>query len=260
MLALVFFSLIEGGRSIYLGLMISTGMLGFAGGQVNRMKSVSRSFFLIVILMGCVVLIAKKTYEYAALHGKMGEAELLKYEAQSSSKIGLLSGRSQFVSVILAVYDSPLLGHGSWALDKNGYGIRAAELLEDDFAINSFYRQPVLGMIPTHSHIFCAYVWHGVLGAIFWLYVLWVLYCTFRCYLGVEPELYAYLAISIPALSWAVLFSPFGGRVATITTLVVCLLLKKKYNSKTIDQANKYCDIFASFEDRSCYNRGHGKH
>jgi hypothetical protein len=147
---------------------------------------------------------------------------------QSESKIGLLSGRSHFVAVFYAVCDSPILGHGSWAVDYKGYGVRAMAWLGEYQSIEQYYRAGGIDWIPTHSHIMAAYVWHGLLGAVFWVYVLVIIWRTFSRNLGVVPELFGYFALTLPSLVWAIFFSPFGGRVGFAFTMVVCLLIRKK--------------------------------
>ncbi len=66
------------------------------------------------------------------------------------------------------------------------------------------------GLIPSHSFIFGAWVEAGILGAVFWAYVLWL---TGRnlVYLSQMQEvltpLIAYLSF---IMLWDVVFSPFG--------------------------------------------------
>lgn len=233
-LGVAVFSLIQGGRSAFLALLISAGMLFLVGGNVSKIRRVAKQIPAIMVALLVLVYAAKLIYKGVAMHGYMGEAELHKYETQAASKIGIMSGRNHFIAVYYAVCDSPILGHGSWARDYRGYGIRAAEWMEDDVAIEHYYSHPGISWIPAHSHIFCAYVWHGVLGAVFWCYVLWVMWQTFRHYLGEVPEVFSILALSLPSFLWAILFSPFGGRVSAATTIVLCLLIK---NSRKRRQA-----------------------
>ena len=236
-LGLAVFGLLEGGRSAFLALMMSAGLMLVGGGSAMRIRKVSRMIPLMFLSLVILSMGAKILYEEAAKRELMGEGERDKFEEQSASKLGLLSGRSQFVPIALAIKDSPLIGHGSWAIDYKGYAIRAAEWMEDDKTLSILYRKGGVGYIPGHSHILVAYLWHGILGAVFWVYVLWILWRTFRHNLGVVPELYGYLVLSLPPLIWAIFFSPFGGRVSTVTVLVVCLLVKRLNEPQWISRA-----------------------
>lgn len=226
-LCVAIYSLYSGGRSMFLSLLISSGLMFLVGGKITKIKHVRRLQPIMIITALLLVFLAKKGYEYAATHDYMGEDERQKYETQSKSKIGLLMGRGTIVDSALAIWDSPFIGHGSWALDYKGFNVRALEWLEDDKALEEFYKMGSITYIQGHSHILTAYIWHGFFGGVFWVYVLWVVWRTFRLYLGIVPELYGYLAFTLPYLIWNILFSPFGDRVATITLLTVCLMLNK---------------------------------
>jgi len=165
----------------------------------------------------------------------MGEYELKKFETESETKIGVLSGRSNFISTYFAVKDSPIIGHGSWAKDYSGYGLKTAYLIDDYSKINYYRNRSDPGWIPGHSHIFTAYIWHGILGALFWIYVLIILWGTFRYYMGNIPELFAYFAIALPNLFWAILFSPFGGRVTVVMVIVLSVLVRHQEYSPNQD-------------------------
>jgi hypothetical protein len=230
-LGMAVFSLLQGGRSTFLGLLMSAAFLALIGGRLDRLKRLSRNMVALLVVLTLMGLGALLIYGAAVTHGYLGETELRKYELQKDSRIGLLSGRSHFVVAFYAWCDSPILGHGSWAIDYNGYEERALDWVMPNQTIKA--GSVSLGWIPTHSHILGALVWHGLLGGIFWCYVLWLVERTVRYRLGVVPELFGYFAYTMPPMLWAILFSPFGGRVATITLLVVCLL------ARNIDQCRR---------------------
>lgn len=222
-LAVAIFALVEGGRANFLATGISTGMMLFAARGEAHVRHIARIVPLMLFTVIVFALLAKVGYQYAAVNGYMGETEEQKYEKQSSSKIGLLSGRPEFLAVALAIRDSPILGHGSWAIDFEDYNGQAAELLGDE----TLPASRGLGYINAHSHIMCAYIWHGVLGAIFWLYVLAVMWHFFRHDMGVVPELYGWAAVVLPSMLWAILFSPFSERVMKVCIIVVFLLIRQ---------------------------------
>lgn len=223
-------ALLEGGRSSFMSTLLSCVMLVFALGNKSQIRYITRRTLLLLLVMIATVLVSKLGYKYAAESGWMGDVELKKYEQQSASRIGLMSGRYEFLAVALAVRDSPILGHGSWALDYVGYDEHAREIVGEEAAPAS----TGIGYIPSHSHIMCAYVWHGILGAVFWIYVLGVLWHVFRHDMGVVPELYGWLAVMLPSMLWNILFSPFGERVIKVCAIVVFLLLKQMHRQSQL--------------------------
>ena len=228
-LGLALFSLYEGGRGVFLSLTISAGILFLAGGRSAGIIRMPRKIILLVFMVLLLSYSAKQTYEYMVKNNYLGAAELNKYEMQVESKIGLLSGRSQFVSFFYAVFDSPILGHGSWVLDWSGYNVRAMEWLEEYENIKIYNTQGKVDYLNAHSHIMTAYLWHGVLGAVFWFYVLILLWRTIIIYVRATPEFFGYLALTVPGVTWAIMFSPLTTRVSTTFLLVVCLLVRRQY-------------------------------
>lgn len=228
-IGIAIFALFEGGRSSFLVKLISVSLFLFVDGSVGRIRKLPRIFpvlFIILILAGYL---AKIGYEYAVTRGYMGDDEMKKHEVQASSKFGLLlGGRSEILSAYFAVLDSPILGHGSWPLDYKGYNIRAAELMDIEITSRMRYH---LGLIRCHSHITTAYVWHGVLGFMFWCYCLYIINKTFFLKLGYFPELFGYFVLVYPSSMWAFFFSPFNHRIGFITLLVMCLFVCMRTNS-----------------------------
>ena len=163
-------------------------------------------------------------YEQAVARGYMSERALQTYERQASGSFGvLLGGRSEIYTAARAVMDSPIIGHGSWAKDA-GHAARFLELRLLGYDLRPLSR---LGsdLIPTHSHLMGGWVEAGILGAVFWL---WVLLLTFRVlsslYLVREPlgPLIAFVGFVI---LWDVVFSPFGAeRRLTVSFNVVLMM------------------------------------
>jgi len=179
-------------------------------------------------------------YEYAANVGMLGLKAQKEYEQESSGKYGLLlGGRSELLGSIPAIYDSPILGHGSWARDpkyilmqitaenvfgyKGGSDITRADLEE--------------GLIPAHSYLFQAWVDAGIVGALFWG---WVFVFTAKTLMRVYPATVVLLpAASFIAFSllWDILFSPYGatGRIVVpyyIVLLATCLAMAPQQTAR----------------------------
>jgi hypothetical protein len=174
------------------------------------------------------VLGAYWAYAYAAATGILGEEARVKFAEQSSGKYGvLLGGRSELLGSIPAIYDSPILGHGSWAKDLKYLIIReeAMALLGYRNA-NAIPRQDIVsGIIQTHSYFFGAWVDAGILGAVFWAWV-WVM--VLKVLMRVYPPKFV-LPVMVPwmafELLWAILFSPYGVGARIIAPYYIVVLI-----------------------------------
>ncbi len=216
--AVSFYSLLQGSRSAFLlGVIGCLVLLYFVKyvkkeflPQLVRYK-IKRMLplFLVLIVVGGIT--AKNIYEYAAINGYMGEANKMKYERQSSSKLGLLSGRGEFVAASLAISDAPWLGHGSYAIDEEGYGLEAAELTGDN--VDLAYEKDGERYIPTHSHFTGAWVQSGIFGALFWLYALYLTIIFLLKYSYTYPKYLGYVLPMSFSIIWTIMFSPFQNRV-----------------------------------------------
>ena len=135
---------------------------------------------------------------------------------------------------LIACVDKPIIGFGPWARDEFGY---TAEFLKkygtyDDFTNYLRAQQYSLKMgldahlIPGHAYITQFWLWYGIFGLIFWLYVVFVLvrYLRQDCY--AVPQWYMWLAASIPGFLWGVFFSPFSERVGSMVFVVAVLMAR----------------------------------
>jgi len=175
---------------------------------------------LVIMFMGFIFI---NGYEYVAQKGILGEKNLQKYESQASGNLGILiGGRSEILVSVYAIRDSPIIGHGSWAKDH-----RYADML--------MYLKSVLGytsaepgeegLIPSHSHIFGAWVEAGILGAVFWIWVLSlpirVLTGSYRTKEPLSPLIIFFSFILI----WDILFSPYGAERRFITPYYIIVMM-----------------------------------
>jgi O-antigen ligase len=237
-----FVYLLQGSRSLFLINFLGAFFLiyfYYATSKFNITLSFSNSKFRKIIYRFIAVAIittfvAYSVYDFSVSRGYLGEEELEKYEYQKSSAIGILSGRNETVSALLAIADAPILGHGSYALDYNGYGLAAAVLtgvpLDTYFnMVNSTDNN----YIPSHSHLWQAWVNNGILGGIFWIYILFgVLLKFIRKYLFKYPFYLAYIISTLLFLFWTILFSPFQQKPFLATTLVFFMVLMSEADKK----------------------------
>lgn len=186
------------------------------------------SIFLISVALILSLVGVFWAYKYAASTGLLGEEARLKYESQSSGQWGvLLGGRTEMLGSIPAIYDSPILGHGSWAKDP-GYLIAEREALAL-MGYEDADRVPVdvleEGLIPSHSYFFGAWVYAGALGAVFFGWVFWF---AARTLMKVDaPTGFLFPLVSYVAFSliWNILFSPYGAEVRIIFPYYVLILM-----------------------------------
>lgn len=165
-------------------------------------------------------------YSKLAANGSLGPAALSKYEKQTRGTLNLLlAGRSDLLGSIPAIIDSPILGHGSWARDIRYELMRLAALESAGYEIGF-----IDDRIPTHSALFGAWVQAGILGAVFWL---WVLQLALRAGLRMflSPSSLPLAAYMMAALTWDTLFSPCAMDQRIFTSMYVScamLLLEKR--------------------------------
>lgn len=161
-------------------------------------------------------------------HGYIGEDAQRKNEQQQNIQGGiLLGGRPEILVSSVAVFDSPILGHGSWAKD-----FKYVELLNDTLFERGAQADDIdalegqgAGLIPAHSHLMGSWVWAGIMGAVFWGYLLWI---TVRAITHAAMQrrafgvLYGYLFVT---MTWDILFAPFGSsrRMVESTVLIIAI-------------------------------------
>jgi O-antigen ligase len=206
------------------------------GRKTTHAPSAMRKLFQIAVLLtlaGGAAYLANVAIAYAANHGVFDEGIQAKFQSQSEGKLGVLfGGRPETLVAIQAIRDSPIIGHGSFAVDPKYLAMKQDIQYEYNYS-DSDQPEDAEGspLIPTHSHLTQAWVESGLLGGIFWIYVLGL---TIRAILQVilmRPALaplYSYLLLNFV---WNLLYSPFGSvnrMWATYFTLLCYHLLKTR--------------------------------
>lgn len=228
------YALIEaGGRSSYIALLLSFALLIVGGRQRNTMLRIQRNLWLFVTMGILAIYLGTAGYRFAATRGFMGEAQQIKYEKQTQigkSPLALLmGGRMEFFTGLHAALDKPIIGHGSWAFDTKGYSVYFLEKYGNTRDYERYRMRSAhgwLNVIPAHSHIIGFWLWYGIFGLVFWLYVLKLYVHILSKQLAVIPSWYGYLAMSLPPALWNLFFSPFGRRIDTCAIIVTCLFVK----------------------------------
>ena len=246
-------SVISGGRSMFAVTCLSGLLLVIGSKSIDVIRKIHRKFPLILLAVLCLAIAVKGAYSYAAKHGYLNAEETEKYYDQSSKGTGflalLMSGRSEFFVGLIAALDKPLLGHGSCALDEQGYRDEflskygTTEEINKALEDRQFRAQMGIrvGVIPAHSHVITYWMWHGIPGLLFWLYVLKLAIDTMWKRLAIIPEWFGYFAVVVPAWLWDYFFSPFGQRVTeSMMFCAMLVLLKLEKQSKKRPMQSMY--------------------
>jgi len=178
--------------------------------QIDRnfrpLRKLKVAFFIMIVSISGLT--AYGLYSTLAEGGFLGEQARDLYETQNQGVYGLLGGgRSEILSSAIAIKDSPILGHGSWAKNcqytdiliemkrKLGY-VAGAE--NDDC------------LIPSHSIIMGAWVEAGILGAFVWVWVGLVTVKVLNSVYQKDVKLAPLVVFYAFALIWNLIFSPFA--------------------------------------------------
>lgn len=254
-LAMGGFYLFSGSRSIFLVFVVCS-LASYAGAfAFNSLRFMQRNLVISFIGISIIISGAKNIYKYATVEGWLGDQELIKYEEQSRSKIGLLAGRSEFIGALAAIKDSPVLGHGSWPVDYKMYRRRIMVWLGDGEAVDIYdanlQRTGRLGAIPSHSHIWQGWVWHGFFGGLFWVMILfWVVKYLLKGIHLLRPLLAYNLIIMVSAI-WGLLFSPFNNRSGWgILLATVAVTLREVERREASKRAGNAINVDAPWDGR----------
>jgi hypothetical protein len=113
-------------------------------------------------------------YGTLAESGLLGYDAMWKYETQKSGAYGvLIGGRTEILSSVVAIKDSPIVGHGSWA--KNCH---YTDILSEMRRKFGYFQGPENEdcLIPTHSILL------GAWGKQAWIFWFWVGSRHFGCH------------------------------------------------------------------------------
>lgn len=226
------FSFYMNARS-FAGLSILTGVLILIfvkyRGCALSVRSVAMSGVVLFILINLLA----GVYSYGASSGFFGSEAQEKYASQVKFGGGvlniLLGGRSESLVSTIAIGDSPIIGHGSWAKNYK-YTFMLAALRRDFSEVNekAVTRDALNGLIPSHSYLLGAWVESGIVGGAFWIFILlWVLLRVLPAAWSRGDVLGLYVVMSLPLFFWNVFFSPFGAnvRVDVAGFLAICVFV-----------------------------------
>jgi len=211
------------GRGQSASILISGALISLCGKSRRKMLRIKRHFVLMLIVVLVAVISYKFCYSYLASHGVLGADAQAKYEGQTARGTDaisvLLSSRAYVFMGLYAAIHHPLVGFGSNNIDKEDFSLQYAMKygVDEDVRNQVFFNAQALKYgymrrIPTHSHIIGAWVSCGLIGLVFFIWYLVLLFKHVMNYLAVVPQWFGYFAISVPSILFSIFFSPMRSR------------------------------------------------
>ena len=185
----------------------------------HRLIRLSMTMFLALLLIDF-------TYEYMAKSRILGDAAYSKYMNQIDAGGNVLKGgRIHFFMGIELIKMKPIVGWGSYAKDDWGF---SKQYFED----NDIPGAGDTGndTLPAHSAIVGAWMQNGILGGLFWFFILFIVFKIFRsgCFLY-ENRLLGILVFGLFSQLWDWFFSPLGNRITFISYILVLIIIYNNY-------------------------------
>jgi O-antigen ligase len=166
---------------------------------------------VLLALAGGAAFAANQAIKFATNHNFFDESIRDKFQNQEEGELGILvGGRPETLVAIQAIRDSPLLGHGSYAVDPK------YTALEKDLEYRYGYSESDVAAdeespgIPAHSHLTQAWVESGVFGGIFWMYALLLAFRGTLVLISHRPPMTPLYSFLLAGFLWDVLYSPMG--------------------------------------------------
>ena len=128
--------------------------------------------------------------------------------------------RSDAFQSLFLISNNPIIGYGSYAKDKN-------ELIRQ---FDKETNRSKNDLLPGHSYILGAWVYSGILGALFWIYILYLIFVFIKDKILLDDKLIGINVLLSFQMLWNILFSPFADRLNFlffITLAVIQINLKK---------------------------------
>jgi hypothetical protein len=185
-----------------------------------------------LVFVGASAWLSQKAIYWAVHAGLYSDYETAKFETQAQGKMGVIfGGRPEGPVAIQAIMDSPILGHGSYAVDPK------YTILLQDYQYQWGYSQSDEPPdsdepegIPTHSHLTGAWVEGGVVASFFWFFMLGLIVRSVLRMTEMRHPLGPLYLASFAGLFWDILFSPFGNirRITEAFTIILMISVVKK--------------------------------
>ena len=220
---------------------LACAVLVLLGGKkrATLRNHICKRFWLIAILGFVGIFAVKQIYQVAATSGWLGERALQKYEAQTKGKKGimalLMGGRMNSFCGLLACVDKPIVGFGPWAADNDGYQAEFLAKYADVEDYNNYLKSVAymeshgitrLRLIPCHAVVTELWLWYGIFGLIFCIYIFFAVLRYLKEDCWAVPQWFFWIGASVPGLFFDMFFNPLGSRVGIPFLVVACLIVR----------------------------------
>jgi len=196
--------------------------------KIGRKRMTALRMAMTAFLGAVAIILVTIAYSELARSGALGDKAKAKHDAQSAAKGGILvGGRAEVLIGLAAVLDKPITGHGSWPEDTGCYAARASEQFGIEIRDTPVPKHSnVRKFIKAHSAIVSAWLDHGILGAIFWVYVFYLVATNLWRVTQFLPEYTGIVVFNCCGFFWAFFFSPIQSRAYTAIILVPILIIQ----------------------------------
>lgn len=227
-----FYSLYGGSRNMFLNISLAVCIMYMVdkfkerslGEKIVRFKSK-----LIPVFVGLLIgaLCVDTIYENLASTGALGDYAYEKYMQQKYSSGNMLqNGRAETFLGLEIVMQNPIIGYGSFATYKSGM-FDSGDITNK---LNSYYDGVDVEYLPSHSHVVGYWLYHGILGGLFWMYILFLMWKLFKSGAFMyEPKLIGHCLYFTVAVLWAICFSPFGQRAPMAFYIAYLIVIESYY-------------------------------
>lgn len=172
-------------------------------------KSKQMIFFLVGAFLAITLI--QNVYIFAVSQKVFDDRYQAKFEEQLDRGVPLIfSGRTEIYSSIAAIKDSPIFGHGSWAVNPK-YTLLEMQAIGGRVEKNADLTRLNTHRIPAHSFILGTWVYSGLLAALFFVYFAIVLFRGILYFFNNinHPFAPTFIVLAITFV-WHLLFSPLG--------------------------------------------------
>jgi O-antigen ligase len=218
-------------------------------------KSVQTFRIVVLLTLACgAAYAANQAIKFGVNHSFFDESIQGKFQSQEEGRLGVLvGGRPETLVAIQAIGDSPLIGHGSFAVDPKYNWLQQDIEYENGYTESDAPPDEEDAGIPAHSHLTQSWVESGIFGGIFWLYALFIASRGILLLISRGSPMAPLYAFLLVGFIWDVLYSPMGsfqrlwGGFAMLTTYNLmkiarmedCLARKPAITNKWVIQPRK---------------------
>lgn len=226
------YALYGGSRNIFLNISLAVCIMYMVerfssvslDAQIHRFRNRIARVFLVLFIGALIV---DSVYENLASSGRLGEQAYEKYIKQKYEAGNILKGgRAEFFMGIECIKENPIIGYGSFAT----YSPSSVSSESLKRTLIEYYDKVDVEYLPSHSHVVGYWVYHGILGGLFWIYILLLMWRLFRTGAFMyEPRLIGHCVYYSVAVLWAIIFSPFGQRAPMAFYIVYLIVIEDKF-------------------------------